>query len=310
MALLAAAVAALGLALASVASDAAAAPLATASVARGELDRAIALFAHFNPQLLWRNRPARLAGRFLAPGFSPLVFRGEPSFRELSTHLTGTLVSGELGELEMYLADETGTTTFGVPHHLALSSPGAYDLEALVNSVAFVEGGVEPHTDVLVRPTPLGFSVYVQFRSANAPERFSIHDKVFCAPGGSELIRRVRPGTFSLELLLGETEAECEPYSRAPVAPVAPIEPSDTVASYAHERRLITLARARARRDDASVLALVSASPARDALGRLVPTEMAWRDEEEPVLRVHLRAGHYRYPVLARVDFFSGARSE
>jgi hypothetical protein len=300
--------AAFGTILVSVASGAATPPPASAGVSSGELDQAIALFARFNPQLLRPNRPARLAGRLVAPGFSPLIFIGEPSIRELSTHLTGTLVSGELGELDMYLADETGTTTFEVPHHPALSGPRAYDFEALVNSVAFIEGGVEPHTDVLVRPTPFGYSVYVQFRSANSPERFSIHDKVSCAPVGSELIRRLRPGTFSVELLLGERKAECEPYSRTPVAPAASIEPSDTVANYAHERRLIALARERARRDDADALALVSARPARDARGRLVPTEMAWRYEEEPVLRVHLRAGRYRYPVLARVDFFSGAR--
>jgi len=280
--------------------------VAAASVARLGLDQAIALFARFDPQLLTPNRSARLAGRELAPAFSPLRFSGEPSFQALSTHLTGTLVGGELEELDMFLANETGTTTFEVPHHVALSGPSAFDLETLVNSVAFIEGEVEPHTDVLVRPIPLGFSVYVEFRSAAARERFSIEDKVSCAPGGFELIRRVRPGTFSVEELQGEREAECEPYSRSPVASAAQIEPSDTAANYAHERRLIALASGRAHRDDASVLAIVSASPARDATGRLVPTEMAWRYEEEPVLRVHLRAGHYRYPVLARVDFFSG----
>lgn len=304
----AAALVALGIVLVPTADAARSGQLASASVSASELDRAIALFARFNPQLLTLNRPARLAGRLVTPRFSPLVFDGERSYPELSTHLASSLVFGELEELDMYLADETDTTTLEVPHQRALSGPGANDLETLVNSVAFVEGGVEPSTDVLVRPTPLGFSVYVQFRSANAPERFAIHDKVMCAPEGSELIRRVRPGTFSIELENAETEAECEPYSRAPVAPVAPVEPSDTAANYAHERRLIALAKRRARRDDASVLALVSASPARDARGRLVPTEMAWRDEEDPVLRVHLGAGHYSYPVLARVDFFSGAR--
>jgi hypothetical protein len=290
------------------ASSGGAAPIGAASVSRRDLDSAIVLFARFNPQLLEPNRRTRLAGRQVAPSFSPLVFSGEPSIQELGTHLIGTLAGGELGELDMFLEDGAGTTTFQVPHHDALSDSSAYDLEALVNSVAFIEGAVEPHTDVLVRPIPLGFSVYVQFRSVSTPERFSIEDKVFCAPSGFELIRRVRPGTFSLEEVLGEREAECEPYSRSLVAPVERIEPSDTAANYAHERRLIMLARKQARRDHASLLDVVSASPARDATGRLVPTEMAWRYEETPVLRVHLRAGHYRYPVLARVDFFVGDR--
>jgi hypothetical protein len=256
------------------------------------------------PALLAGNQSAYLAGRELAPAFSPLTFTGEAGFRYLATHLTDTLVSGELNDLDMYLATVTATTTFEVPHHVPLSGPDAYDVERLVNSVAFIEGGVEHDMDVLVRPVPFGFSVYVQFRSSNAPEQFKVEDKVECAPQGSELIQRLRPGTFSVEELPGETEDECEAYSRAPV-PASKIQPQDTAANYAHERRLITLAKQSARRDHASVLAVVSASATRDRTGRVIPTEMAWRDEEEPVLRVHLRDGHYHYPVLAHIDFLT-----
>lgn len=280
-------------------------PVGTTSVSLSDLDSAIALFARFNPQLLEPNRPALLAGHEVSPRFSPLRFRGERSIQALGTYLVGTLAGGELEELDIFLEDGVGTTTFEVPHRDALSGPGAYDLETLVNSVAFIEGAVQPHTDVLVRPVPLGFSLYVQFRSASAPERFQITDKIMCPPGGSEVIRRVRPGTYSLDQVPNESQQiECEPYSHSLVAPVEQIETTDTAANYAHERRLIVLANHQASRDHVSMLDLVSASPARDATGRVVPTEMSWRDE--PVLRVHLRAGHYQYPVVARMDFLVG----
>ncbi len=298
-------VAALILAVFASASSGGAEPVGTTSVSRSDLDSAIALFARFSPQLLEPNRPALLAGHEVSPRFSPLRFRGEHSIQILGTHLVGTFAGGELEELDIFLEDGVGTTTFQVPHREALSGPSAYHLETLVNSVAFIEGAVQPRTDVLVRPVPLGFSLYVQFRSASAPERLKIEDKVMCPSGGSEVIRRVSPGTYSLDQVPDENQLiECEPYSHSLVAPTESIEPTDTTANYAYERRLIALAQQQALRDHVSLLDLVNATPARDAAGHVVPTEMSWRDE--PVLRVHLRAGHYRYPVVARVDFLVG----
>jgi hypothetical protein len=283
-------------------------PRARAAVSSRELDNATALFERFHPALLASNQPAYISGRTLSPAFSPFTFAGVPGFRYLATHLIGTLVSGELNELDMYLATVTATTTFEVPHHASLSGSNAYKIERLVNSVAFIEGGVEPDMDVLVRPVPFGFSVYVQFRSSSAPEQFKIEDKVECSPQGSELIRRLQAGMFSVEELPGETEDECEPYSRARVSPTSEIQPQNTAANYAQERHLIGIAQRRAQHDRASVLTVVSASAARDRTGRIVPTEMAWRREEEPVLRVHLHDGHYHYPVLARIDFLTADR--
>jgi hypothetical protein len=282
---------------------------AIAATSSGELDAAIGLFERFNPDLLEPNRPIEIGRRRIEPGFAPLRFSHEGSFSKLYTHLTGTLLFGEMSELEMYLATPpTATTTFSLPAHEALMGPVAFDMERLVNGVAFIEGDVSRQTDLLVRPVARGFSVYVQLRSPAAPERFTIRDKVECDPG-SELIRRLAPGTFAIEYPIQERyEEECEPYSRSRIPAHRSIEPADTSANYEYETRLLRAASAQARRDDASVLAVVSATSARDATGRVVPTEMAWRYQEEPVLRVHLRSGHYSYPVLAHIEFIAKAR--
>jgi hypothetical protein len=113
---------------------------------------------------------------------------------------------------------------------------------------------------------------------------------------------------FVVEQLLRDREAECEPYSRSRVSAQKSIEPADTSANYRRESRLIGSATRRAKLDDATVLAVVSATSARDANGHVVPTDMAWRYDDEPVLRVYHLTRRYRYPVVVRVDFITKAR--
>jgi hypothetical protein len=53
---------------------------------------------------------------------------------------------------------------------------------------------------------------------------------------------------------------------------------------------------------------VLSVAAARDATGRVVPTDMVWRYGEEPVLRVHCAHGHYLYPIVVRVDLLAESR--
>jgi hypothetical protein len=274
-----------------------------------ELDTAVSLFARFHPELLERSHAAKVGSRRISPAFTPLRFSHEGVISDLVTHMTDTLVPGEMNELQMYLSTPTSeTASLSLPAHFASSGADAYNVERLISSTAFIEGGVRRQTDVLVRPTALGFSAYIQFRSRSAAERVPLQSGVFCAPQGFELIRRLRPGVFIIEQLIREREAECESYSRSRVPTQRSIEPADTSANYRRESRLIGSATRRAKLDDATMLAVVSAISARDANGHVVPTDMAWRYDDEPVLRVHHLARRYRYPVVMRIDFITKAR--
>jgi hypothetical protein len=183
------------------------------------------------------------------------------------------------------------------------SNPGA---ERLIDSVALIRGGIRRQTDVLIRPVPLGFSIYLQFRSEAAPERIEIEDNTVCAVTDPEFIWRLGAGTFAIEEL-SSVKHECQPYSRGFIPAQAPLAPSNSIANYRHEARLLTLARRFTRKDDATVIAVLSAAIARDATGRAVPTSLAW-PFEGPVLRVHHRHGHYQYPIVARLDFIGVSR--
>jgi hypothetical protein len=283
---------------------------ATAATSSRELDAAIGLFERFNPELVAPNRTMKVGSRWIAPAFAPLRFSNEGVISDLVTHMTDTLVPGEMNELQMYLPTPSETTGLSLPALSASSGPDAYSKERLLNSVAFVEGGVRPQMDMLVRPTALGFSAYIQFRSRSTAEQVPLQSGVSCAPLSSELIRRLQPGVFVIEQLIQEREAECERYSRSLVPVKRPIEPADTYANYQRELRLIRAATRRARLDYTTMLAVVSATTARDADGHAVPTDMAWRYDEEPVLRVHHKARRYRYPIVARIDFIAAARQK
>jgi hypothetical protein len=272
-------------------------PTASAALSTRELETAIGLFARFNPDLFESNEAFELGGRWLRPAFAPLQ---ENKVVGPTTKLVNGLVSGEARELSAFVTGQDGEGT-------EISLYAKHEAERLVDGVALVDGGIERQTDVLVRPVPFGFSFYVQFRSASAPERVSLNSGVGCAPGGSELITRLGAGTFAVEGPSG-AEVECERYSRARVPAQASPAPWDTVANYRHERRLLELAERRARRGRAEVRGVLSAATARDATGRVVPTDMSWRYDEEPVLRVHFAHGHYRYPIVVRVDLLVEAR--
>lgn len=93
--------------------------------------------------------------------------------------------------------------------------------------------------------------------------------------------------------------------SHTPVAPIRPPAPTNTTAAYRPESSLFALADRQAHRDKAIMALVIRAYPAHDAAVHEVPTEMAWRAEGEqagPVIRVHLEAGHVRFPVLMRFD--------
>jgi hypothetical protein len=274
---------------------------ATTAQSARELDDAIGLFERFNPHLLEPNAQATVGGHRIKPAFTPLRFHREGSIGGyFSTHLVGNLVGGEIEELQMAFGEYGPVVS--LPANSETSLADADDTERLINATALVEGHIKRQTDVLVRPSPLGFSVYLQFRSRSAPERITFSTKVQCAIG-SEGTRRVGAGTFVIEGLHSEDEGGCRPYSRARLPAQAPPGPSDTAANYQYEMRLLKAARHVAQEDNASIIAVLSATSARDATGRIVPTDFAWRPEYDPVLRVHLKNGNYRYPIVARVDF-------
>lgn len=268
----------------------------TASSGR-ELEAAIGLFERFNPDLLNPNEPIEVRGRQIEPAFTPLRYSHNEG--ALTTGLTGSLALGGITELNMSLEPSDGRTP-------DLSLPASHDTERLIDSTALVEGDIQRQTDVLIRPTPLGFSIYVQLRSVAAPERLTIESNIVCEPTGPELIRRLGAGTFAIEEL-PNFENECGLFSRARIPAQVPFAPSDSTANYRHELRLLNVARRFAHRDKGTVLAVLSATAARDVTGRVVPTSLAWRGEN-PVLRVYHRQARYRYPIVARLDFITPAR--
>jgi hypothetical protein len=275
-------------------------PATTARSAR-ELDDAIGLFERFNPDLLEPNQPTTVGGRRIEPAFSPLRFSHEGSISDYFTHITGGLVSGEMNELQMSLNVEGYTPDFSLPANFESSLADARNTERLINATALVEGAIQRQTDVLIRPVPLGFSFYLQFRSRAAPERVTISANVLCAPTGSEVIKRLGAGAFAVEGL-SNFDGECAPYSRAHIPPQTAVAPTNSRANYQHEMRLLKVAQRSARENHASAIVVLSATTARDAARRAVPTDLAWRYQEEPVLRVHLAHGAYRYPIVARLD--------
>jgi hypothetical protein len=266
-----------------------------------ELDTAVGLFERFYPDLLEPSRPTVVGGRQIDPRFSPLRFTYVDSIGDSVTHLIDGLVSGETDEMQMILDTHEYTPIFSTPEIFVTSNAQARDGEGLFNSgSALIAGHIQRQTDALVRAEPFGVSVYLLFRSPSAPEQITFSTSG-CPPLGFEMVKRLGAGTFAVEGL--SSEDECEPFSKARIPAQAPLPPADTGANYLHEKRLLALAHRVARKDDADLISVVSAAGADDALGHPVPTDFAWRDPEAPVLRVHFKRFHCRYPLVARVDF-------
>ncbi len=102
---------------------------ATIAHSARELDAAIDLFARFTPELLKPNKPATVDGHRIKPAFSPLHFVREGSEGDFLTHLVGSLVSGEMDELQMSL-DVGYDPTFSLPAHTLTSLKNAIDTES------------------------------------------------------------------------------------------------------------------------------------------------------------------------------------
>ncbi|HEY2570638.1 MAG TPA: hypothetical protein VGI27_04150, partial [Solirubrobacteraceae bacterium] len=152
------------------------------------------------------------------PAFAPLRYvRSEEASL---THLTGSLVKGEFDGMSFALFDAHGDTPdFSLP-----SEEGA---KTLIGSAALVVAAVQRQTDAIFRPTPLGVSVYFQFRSAAAPERLQLGSNIECAPSGFELIKRIGAGTFVVEGRSDFGAEECEPYSHERIPPRGDAAPVD-----------------------------------------------------------------------------------
>lgn len=282
-------------------------PARAGATARQSLQAAITRFAAFDKALFASDQPARAAGRPLRPTLRTPHFGRAEGVASLSTALVGgrsrldiDLFSESRGLLISAPAWETG---FSLESALAARSQG---LRAVAGAVggALVVAEAQRKTDYLLRALPYGVSVYVLFQSARALERISFETGLECAPEGFELFRRLGPGTFSweTELTNNNEEAECEPYSHSLVAPGAPPRPTDIAGAYRGERALLASAKLRARRDRARPEIVFRAYTAHDATGRPVLTEMAWREEGSPVIRVHLVSGRFRFPVVLRFD--------
>ncbi len=50
---------------------------------------------------------------------------------------------------------------------------------------------------------------------------------------------------------------------------------------------------------------MIRAYPAHDGAGHEVLTEMSWREDGRPVIRVHFDARRHRFPVLLRFDMLT-----
>ncbi len=280
-------------------------PAVSASAAEG-LSSAIERFAAVDPDLFAANEPARAGRRWIRPALRPVRYRHE----ELGVSAT-TSVDGGVSPMEVSLYNQSGgldITTSGprwevsLPSELASTASHLQGLAGIAGA-AFVVAGVQRETDMLIRPLPLGVSVYALLRSARAPERIEVGTNLDCPTTGSDLFRRLGPGSFSYEeMTVEDVEDECGAYSHVPVGHSQPPPASSTAAAYRAERKLLASARTRARQDRAVTECVITAYPARDADGHTVPTEMAWRSEDGPVVRVRLGAAHPRFPVIERFD--------
>lgn len=287
--------------------------LSSSASSLDHLGDAIGRFAQMDRRLLapdavgrsgsQRIHPALRSPRYghdeIGPSVSTSLF-GAPSHMDVDLFNSGA-------DLDLFAPEAAGSPNISLPSELAERSSSLQGVAGSAGA-AFVVAGVQRDTDMLIRALPFGVSVYVLFSSVSAPERITFDTNLGCPTGGFQLDRRLVPGTFSYEEETGENgdeEDECELYSHAPVAPIRPPAPTDTTAAYRAESSLFALADRQARRDQAIAALVIRAYPAHDAAGHEVPTEMAWRAEGEqpgPIIRVHLEAGHVRFPVLMRFD--------
>ena len=275
------------------------------------LGEAIRRFARAAPRLFAPDAVGRSGRRWIHPALGAPVY-GYDEGPSVSTRLVGAPSRMEVElfnssqNLELIPPDAPGSPDMSLPSQLA---EGSSNLKGVAGSAgaAFVVAGVQRDTDMLIRALPFGVSVYVLFSSADAPERITFENNLACPSVGSQLDRRLEPGTFSYEEETehGDEEDECGLYSHAPVAPLRPPSPTNTAAAYRAESSLFALADRQAHRDQAIAALVIRAYAAHDAAGHEVPTEMAWRaagEEPGPVIRVHLHAGHARFPVILRFD--------
>jgi len=279
--------------------------------ARQGLGPAIARFRALDSRLFAPDRAARTGGRILQPALRPVHFDHAEGTAHLHTALAGGRARMEVDLFAetfdaLYVSSPYFEVQYGLPSFLAEHSRRLASV-AGSSGAAVVVAEAQPQTDLLLRALPYGISVYALFQSPRAPERLHLGAGMECAPDGFELFRRPTPAFFSWEreLTNDNEEAECEPYSHAPVAARRAPGPSQTGRAYASERAMLHTAAAHARRDRAEAMLLLRPYTAHDAAGRPVPTEMAWREVGEgvgPVIRVHLVAGRYRFPVLMRFD--------
>ncbi len=277
------------------------------------LGEAIGRFARADPGLFAPDAVARSGGRSIHPALRAPHYGHDNFGPSVSTSLLGTPSRMEVelfnsgDDLQVVPPDAAGSPAVSLPSALAERSSSLQDVAGSAGA-AFVVAGVQRDTDMLFRALPFGVSVYVLFSSAYASERITFDTNLGCPTVGFQLDRRLEPGTFSYEEENGEhgdEEDECELYSHTPVAPIRPPSPTNTTAAYRAESSLFARADRQAHRDQAIASLEIRAYPAHDTAGREVPTEMAWRAEGEepgPVIRVHLKAGHARFPVLMRFD--------
>lgn len=277
------------------------------------LGEAIGRFAGADPGLFAPDAVGRSGRRSIHPALRAPHYDHDNFGPSVSTSLLGApsrmevelFNSGE--DLDVAPPDAAGSPEISLPSELAERSSSLRGVAGSAGA-AFVVAGVQRDTDMLFRALPFGVSVYVLFSSVYAPERITFDTNLSCPTSGFQLDRRLEPGTFSYEEEAGEhgdEEDECELYSHTPVAPIRPPSPTNTTAAYRAESSLFALADRQAQRDQAIASLEIRAYPAHDAAGHEVPTEMAWRAEGEepgPVIRVHLQAGHVRFPVLMRFD--------
>jgi hypothetical protein len=276
------------------------------------LGEAIGRFARADRGLFAPDAVGRSGGRWIRPVLGVPRYGHDEFGPSVSTSLFGAPSRMEVElfnsgqDLDVGPPDAAGSPEISLPSELAERSSSLYGVAGSAGA-AFVVAGVQRDTDVLFRALPFGVSVYVLFSSAYAPERITFDTNLGCPTSGFQLDRRLESGTFSYEeeLTSENEEDECGLYSHAPVAPVRPPSPTDTTAAYQAESSLFALADRQAHRDQAIAALEIRAYPAHDDAGHEVPTEMAWRAEGEqpgPVIRVHLKAGHARFPVLMRFD--------
>jgi hypothetical protein len=277
------------------------------------LGEAIGRFARADPRLFAPDAGGRAGGRWIHPALRAPHYGHDEFGPSVSTSLFGAPSRMEVDlfnsgqDLHIVPPDVAGSPDISLPSELAEASSSLQGVAGSAGA-AFVVAGVQRNTDMLIRALPYGVSVYVLFSSAYAPEPITFDTNLDCPAVGSQLDRRLEPGTFSYEEENGprrDEEDECKLYSHTPVAPISPPSPTNTTAAYRAESSLFALADRQAHRDQAVAVLVIRAYSAHDAAGHEVPTEMAWRAEGEhpgPVIRVHLKADHARFPVLMRFD--------